>query len=72
MLLLELLNYFVIVDSIITSLIIVIIVIKTAHLHNLVYSYVIEVADFESQLGLFSSTLVLEIFALNHLLEIAF
>ena len=35
------------------------------------YSYVIEVADSESDLGLFSTALISEIFAFYHLLEYA-
>ena len=38
---------------------------------KLVYFYVIEVADSESDLGLFSTALVSEIFAFYHLLEYA-
>ena len=38
---------------------------------KLAYSYVIEVADSESDLGLFSTALVSEIFAFSHLLEYA-
>ena len=38
---------------------------------KIVYSYVIEVADSESDLGLFSTTLVSEIFAFYDILEYA-
>ena len=38
---------------------------------KLVYSYVIEVADSESELGLHAKALVSEIFALYHLLKYA-